>query len=234
MHTIWNKPARASLLAIWALALCGGAMAQDAIRVSQLAWNGLAPSDKKLIQQRYIVELAAPDTFATVVDNPGVDESTPATTIHADKGAAQASADYLDKAEKEGNYSRAKHRAAELAGRAAGAALDTPAKTQFRFNYTLQFADGSIKSYQQVRRDRFGHALGTCILVPEYTVSDEPLCNQTAAALRTAYFPRLQPQPSVSARAAADKGQVMCQLGTIVAASSSAEKCQAAQGRVVQ
>lgn len=244
----WRK----GLLAIVPLLLSTNVLAQQLIKVSQSAWLALTHAERALIQQKYIVDLAEQDTFGIIIDNQGVNESTPGTNVGANLGGAVANAAYVDNAIKGGNYSAKNQLASGILGAMLGSTLDSKPNAQYHYRYAVKLGSGNIKYFDETKSDPFRHPVGVCISVPNIALVEQQLCTQTAAVLRTTYLdtpaaakvldaPTAAPIPldrAAEPRSAPDLGasspQINCKLGTLAPVRTSAEKCELIKGSQVQ
>lgn len=240
------------LLAIVPVLLSPNLSAEQLIKVSQSAWLGLTPPERAVIQQKYVVDLADPSTFGIIIDNQGVNESTPGTNVGANLGGAVGNAAYIDNALRGGNYSATNQLAAGLLGAVIGSTLDSRPNAQYHFRYAVKLGSGDIKYFDETKRDAFRHPVGVCVSVPYIALVEQQLCMQTAAFLRTTYLQR----PTIQAvdvvpianpisiekpvtqgavpNAASASTHVNCKLGTLAPVRTSAEKCALINGSQVQ
>ena len=228
-----------------------GVCAQQLIKVSQAAWVSLTAVERATIQKQYVVELAEMDSFGTIIDNQGVNESTGGTTGGAALGSAVANAAYIDKAIKTGDYSAKNQLAIGILGAIAGSALDSKPNAQFRFRYAVRLANGNVQYFDEVKADPFRHPVGICVSVPRIALVEQHLCSQTAHSLRVAYLaasvpllaeiaqplalPTSQIAPQSGAPAANATAPILinCKLGTLAPVRTSAEKCELIKGSQV-
>lgn len=136
-------------------------IAQQVIRVSQSAWVGLAPFERGLVQQSYVVSLQEPTSFGIIIDNQGI-ESKAGTTAGAELGGAIGNAAYIDNALKSGNYSAKSQLASGILGAVLGSTLDRNPVSQFHFRYAVKLGSGDIQYFDQVKGDAFRHPVGVC------------------------------------------------------------------------
>ncbi len=246
------------LLALPICLFCPDALAQQQVLlISQTAWLDLIPPERAIIQQKYVVNLVEQDAFGVIIDNPGVDESSPGTTGGANLGAAVGNATYVDNANRTGNYSAKGQLAANLVGALLGSALDSKPHAQYHFRYAVRLGSGNIGYFDEVKGDPFRHPVGVCVSVPLLALIDQQVCSQTADFLRAAYIqtgglrPGSTPPPPPSATmvqqsaptvqssdtvsAAPEPSQLVnCKLGTNAPVRTSASKCTAINGRQVE
>lgn len=159
------------------------------IKVSQSAWVALTPFEREYIQRSHIVDLAELDSFGVIIDNQGVNESTPGTTGGANLGGAIGNAAYIDNAIKGGNYSAKNQLAAGILGAILGSSLDSRPNAQYHFRYAVKLGNGNIQYFDEVKGDAFRHPAGVCVSVPNIALIDQQLCSQTAIILRATYLP---------------------------------------------
>ena len=223
------------------------ALALQPIKVSQSAWAALAPNERALIQKKYIVDLAEPDSFGIIIDNQGVNESTSGTTGGANLGGAVANAAYIDNAIKTGNYSAKDQLAIGIVGALLGSTLDSKSVARYHYRYAVKLGNGDIKYFDETKGDPFRHPAGVCISVPNIALIEQQLCGQTAAALREKYLDVPAALISGVAPHAAKAGeevlapsrgslssQVNCKLENLAPVRTSAEKCELIKGSQVQ
>lgn len=244
----WSIP----YFAILFLLLSVEVSAQQVIKVSQSAWLALNSTERESIQKTHIVDLVEKDSFGTIIDNQGVNESTSGTSGGAVLGGAVANAAYIDNAIKGGNYSAKNQLAVGILGAVLGSALDSKPNARYHFRYAVRLESGDIKYFDEIKSDPFRHSVGICISVPNIALIEQQLCTQTAAVLRTTYLKMPATQVTeispVAAPIAFDKDaarattqevnsssvQVNCKLGTLAPVRTSAEKCALIKGSQVQ
>ncbi len=165
---------------------------QAALRVSSVAWHGLTTEEKAFIQSRYLVEAMGSESFGIIIDNQGVDRSTPGTTGGAALGGAIANAAYVDKAFSGNNdYSAKTHLAVMLLGGFLGSSLDSRSQAKYHYRYAVRLGNGSVAYHDQVSQDPFRHPVGVCVSIPAMTLLPEQhLCTQSAESLRQAHIPQ--------------------------------------------
>lgn len=238
-------------IAISTLLFTNQVSAQQLIKISQSAWVALTPSERELIQKKYVVDLADKDSFGIIIDNQGVNESTGGTTGGANLGGAIANAAYIDNALKGGNYSAKSQLAVGIVGMMLGSTLDRRPNAQYHYRYAVRLGSGNIKYIDETKSDPFRHPAGICVSVPNITLVDQQLCVQIAATLRKAYLdvpaaqiasvPAIAPisldrpaERSLAGDGAVFPIQINCKLGTLAAVRTSAEKCELIKGSQVQ
>jgi outer membrane lipoprotein SlyB len=244
----WRK----GLLAMVPLLLSTNVSAQQLIKVSQSAWLALTPTERALIQQKHIVDLAEQDAFGIIIDNQGVNESTPGTNVGANLGGAVGNAAYIDNAIRGGNYSAMNQLGVGILGAVLGSTLDSKPNAQYHYRYAVKLGSGNIKYFDETKSDPFRHPVGVCVSVPYIALVEQQLCMQTAAFLRTTYLqvPTTQaidvvpPANLISVEKPVTQGgvpdaasaptQVNCKLGTLAPVRTSAEKCALINGSQVQ
>lgn len=242
---------RAAVALLFSCQMLSIAYAQQPIlRVSSVAWHGLTSDEKIFIQSRYMVEALGAESFGVIIDNQGVDRSTPGTTSGANLGAAIGSAAYVDKAFSGNNdYSAKSHLATMLISGFLGSALDTKPQSQYQFRYAVKLGNGSITYQDQISQDPFRHPVGVCVSVPSMSLlREQHLCSQSVESLRQAHIPPGS-QLQVSAVPATPSNQpigqppvtqdepevlVSCKANNLAAVRTTAVKCNAIQGVIVQ
>ena len=219
-----------------------GALAEGPLKVSEGAWTGLTPEERSEIQAAQLVEVFSSDSFGTVIDTQGLDQSAPATSAGAALGSSFAEAAYIDRAFKpENSYSAKNQLAMGILGAVIGSTLDTPATQQFQFRYALRRSDGEVQYRDSVQSSPFRHPVGMCL----NTISLDPLpqsvCNDNTADLRRKHLRRnaaplpvaaTRPQSDLPAPHAQDSSvdQVTCKLGNLQPIQTSADKCRSVGG----
>lgn len=246
-----QKPWYIFYVAMLPLLLSTEVSAQQLIKVSQLAWLALTPTEREFIQKKHIVDLAEQDSFGIIIDNQGVNESTSGTSSGANLGGAIANAAYVDNAIKGGNYSAKNQLASGILGAMLGSTFDSKPNAQYHYRYAVKLGSGDIKYFDETKSDPFRHSVGVCVSVPNIALIEQQLCTQTAAVLRTTYLdmpatqvvvaPAATPttlDKAAEQRTAPDLGasspQVNCKLGTLAPVRTSAEKCKLIKGSQVQ
>lgn len=98
--------------------------------------------------------MAEQDTFGTIIDNQGVNESTSGTSGGAILGGAVANAAYIDNAIKGGNYSAKNQLAVGILGAVLGSTLDSKPNAQYHFRYAVRLGNGNIKYFDETKKNR--------------------------------------------------------------------------------
>lgn len=143
---------------------CVGANAQESIKILRQAWKDISIDERNTIQQKYSVDLRDGNAYGLIIDNQGVNESTPGTSGGAVLGGAVGNAMYIDRAFKPGgNYSATTQLAAGILGAVIGSSLDKPANAQFHFRYALKLSSGDIVYRDSIQLDSFRHPAGMCL-----------------------------------------------------------------------
>lgn len=176
---------------ILALLFCisHAASAQQLLKVPQPVWAALAQAERDVIQQRYLVELASPETFGVIIDNQGIDESTPGTSGGANLGQAVANAAYIDRSFRDGNYSAKGQLGAILLGGLIGSALDAGPVSRFHYRYAVRTGDGSVRYVDEIGSSPFRHPVGICVNLPVISIApDQQLCTQDLAGFRRSFL----------------------------------------------
>lgn len=154
------------------------------INVTASAIAALTADERQKVLLKPGVLVLTDEQYGTVIDAQGIDQSTPGTRGGAALGGAVASAGYLDKAFRGGNYSAVNQLAIGLLGAAAGSSLDTPTTSRFQFRYAVKLGDGDIKYFDETKSTAFRHSIGVCVLVPAMELISTRICNQTADSIR--------------------------------------------------
>lgn len=234
----------------------GNVCAQSVFKVVEPVWGGLSQSEKDIIQKSYLVEVAPLNSFGTIIDNQGVNESTPGTNGGAVLGSAVANAAYIDTAIRGRDYSAKTQLGAIILGGILGSALDSKGTSRFHQRYAVRLGDGNIQYFDQVGSDPFRHPVGVCVTVPNVSIaSDQQLCSQSVAHLRARFLgqpPMAPPTQAIAATtvvsptngttpvaptapAATDSTDVVnCKLNSLAPVRTTAEKCNLINGRIVQ
>ena len=241
------------LLLVLIMCASGSAAAQQLLKVAQPVWAGLAQHERDAVQQRYLIEVASPESFGIIVDNQGVDESTPGSNAGSNLGMAVGNAAYIDKAFRDGSYSAKGQLGAMLLGGLVGAALDRPQVSRFHYRYTVRMGDGNIQYIDEVSQDPFRHPVGVCVNLPVITIAgDQQLCAQNLAWFRSTYLgtpvdnvARIAPVGNVvlsrsidtevvSASSGSPADLVNCKLNSLAPVRTTVEKCKLINGSIVQ
>ena len=154
------------------------------INVTASAVAALTADERQKLLLKSGVQVLTDDQYGTVIDAQGIDQSTPGTSGGAALGGAVASAGYIDRAFRGGNYSAVNQLAIGLLGAAVGSSLDTPATSRFQFRYAVKLGDGDIKYFDETKSTAFRHSIGVCVLVPAMELVSTKICNQTADSIR--------------------------------------------------
>lgn len=237
------------VLLLTALLICPAAFAQASLKVSAAAWQGLSAEEKASVQQKYVVEVMAPESFGTILDNQGVDRSTPGSNAGTAVGAAIGSAAYVDRAINHGNYSGKTHVAAMLLGMLVGSTLDRPAQSSYQFRYAIRLGNGNVIYQDTYSSTPFRHAVGVCVFTPAVDLAPEQhLCTQTTESFKNSLgifnVPTAlnapagdgssAPETPPTARAGETASEtVSCKLGTQAPVKTSPEKCKLINGAII-
>lgn len=250
-------------LCFWtALAACAFpvlAIAQSTLKVSAAAWNGLGADERAHLQSRFVVEALDSASFGVIIDNQGVDRSTPGSTAGANIGGALAGASYIDRSFGRNNYSARGHLGAVILGGLLGSTLDSNAQAHYQFRYAVRLHNGNVVYQDAHSAEPFRHPVGVCVLMPAVTLLPEQhLCAQTTDSLRAAHAlarpafvapapapmpaPALAPAATAAAPAASADGavatiapppsSVTCRINNLPPVRTSLEKCQLVQGSI--
>jgi hypothetical protein len=211
-------------------------------------WQSLSAAERASIQKRHVVDVRDAAAYGLVIDNQGVDVSTPGTTGGAVLGSAVANAAYVDRAfNPSNNYSAKTHLAATILGAVIGSSLDKPGVQQYHFRYALKLHDGEISYRESVQGSPFRHPAGMCLELLTLSPVPQVLCTQTVADVRKTYLvnPADAEAPAVTPVAALGTARVPqepsvappvgdkvdCKLGNLAPVSLTPEKCNAIGGK---
>ena len=234
----------------------GNVSAQSVFKVAEPVWSGLSQPEKDIIQKSYLVEVAPLNSFGTIIDNQGVNESTPGTNSGAALGSAVANAAYVDTALRGGDYSAKTQLGALIVGGLLGSSLDSKGSSRHHQRYAVRLGDGNIQYFDQVSSDPFRHPVGVCVTVPNVSIAaDQQLCSQSVAHLRARFLeqstmepptkaiavttvvsPKSSETPALpNAPAATESTELVnCKLNSLAPVRTSVEKCNLINGRTVQ
>jgi outer membrane lipoprotein SlyB len=225
--------------------------AQSLLDVATEAWHDLSPAEKAEIQTNYIIRTIPTNSYGLIVDVQGVDQSTPGSTGGSALGGAVASASYIDKSFNSGDYSAKGHLGAMLLGGLIGAALDSKPQTKYLFRYTVKDNGGNFAYFDVASSEPFRHSIGSCVLIPGVSMAPrQSLCTETADTLRMKYLkntikPAVQVKTSTvtvegqpliavsTSTSTASSGLVMCRVKTLAPMRTTAQKCNAVNGEVL-
>lgn len=136
------------------------ALAQTQIVVSLSAWHSLDQAEREIIQSKHIVQAIPVDGFGVILDNQGIDRSTPGSAAGSDIGQAVGSATYIDRALSGGNYSARDHLGAMVIGALIGSAFNKQRNETYQFRYAVRLGNGNIGYYDVVSESAFRHPVG--------------------------------------------------------------------------
>jgi hypothetical protein len=229
--------------------------ADELLRISRASWNGLSGQEQAAIQSTHVVEIRESSSYGIIVDNQGINESTPGTSSGAALGSAVAQATYIDRAFKPGNnYSAKNQLGVAILGAMLGSALDKPAVQQYHFRYAVKTPSGEIQFLDSVQGSAFRLPAGLCVSVPDLTQISQGVCDWSAADLRRQFLPMAvvpeptrtsvvapeaapstsaSPSPSSAPVAAPPPTSVICKLGNLPPINTSAEKCKSIGGEIL-
>lgn len=156
--------------------------------ITKSIWDKLSEAEKISITADYDINILSPDSFGIITDVQGADQSTPGTNAGAALGGAVASAAYLDRGLRGGNYSAGGALAIGLLGAALGSTMDSGPSSKFQFRYTVKLDDGEIQYFDEIKSTSFRHSVGVCVLVPSLTLISQKICNQTIESIREKYL----------------------------------------------
>lgn len=238
------------LAAALTLVACGHVYGQDTVKVLRPVWESLSAAERASIQKRHVVDVRESSAFGLVIDNQGVDVSTPGTTGGAALGSAVANATYVDRAfSPSNNYSAKTHLAATILGAVIGSSLDKPGVQQYHFRYALKLHDGEISYRESVQGGPFRHPVGMCLELLTLSPVPQVLCTQTVADVRKTYLmsPADSAAPTVTPVAPLETARVPqepavappvgdkidCKLGNLAPVSTTPDKCNAIGGKTL-
>lgn len=228
-----------------------GVFAQNSIKVSTNAWQGLSSEDKNEIQKKYLVETIDSEYFGVIIDNQGIDKSTPGTKGGSVLGEAVANAAYIDNALDGGDYSAKNHLGVLLVGALVGGMFDSKPQSHYKFRYAIRLGNGSIIYKDIFSTEPFRHPVGVCVRIPEVSVvAEQHLCTQTSASLRDLYIQKennsidfkknVEFEKNISSKKAKEdlsvvesKKSVYCKINTLAPVNTSLEKCNLINGVVI-
>jgi hypothetical protein len=217
------------------------AHAEEILKVSRAAWNGLSDSERARIQASHVVDIRELNSYGSIVDTQGVNESTPGSAAGTALGSSIAEAAYIDHALKQGNnYSAKNQLAASILGAVIGSSFNTPGVQQFHFRYAIKIEGGDIQMVDSVQSSPFRHPVGLCVSIPEIQQLPQSVCSQTAADLRRLYLGAIsataptqaqvsEPQSPLNVESS-PTAPVQCRLGNLAPVSTSVEKCKSIGG----
>lgn len=236
--------------------LSSNAQAMAMLGVSESAWSVLEPQERAEIQRTYLIEIFRNDSFGLLIDNQGVDRSTPGSVGGTVLGSAIADAAYIDRAFSGGSYSAKTHLGVALLGGLIGSALNKPAQQRYQFRYTIRLQNGNIINRDVYSTEPFRHTAGLCIILPDITVApSQELCTLTPETLRSRYLAQTavqheklmpsyhaangvkqpvgleNPQPDVTQRS--DESTVSCKLGSLAPVQTTLKKCNSINGKII-
>ena len=153
------------------------------LSVPQHIWEGLVPDHRRLLGERYIVNVLDGKNYGQIIDAQILNESTAGSNAGSRLGERVASAAYVDNAFSGGprnwNYSASGHLAAQLLGAAVGSAANQQAVARFRTRYTIKTGSGSVEYVEEIRSDALRHTVGLCVTTRPIKPIDFDTCNQT-------------------------------------------------------
>lgn len=165
------------------------AISKNVAMITRSSWNELNPQERSSVEQTHEVRIVEIDQYGVIIDVQGADQSTPGTNAGAAVGGAVASAAYIDKAWRGGNYSATGNLAMGLLGAALGSSMDSRPTSQFQFRYTIKLGDGEFKYFDEVKTTQFRHSVGVCVVLPSITLVSQQVCNQTPDTVRKRFLP---------------------------------------------
>lgn len=253
LHTLDRFAYMSRVWFVLALGLHSFAYGQTQLTLLESAWSGLSADERMAIQREHLVSPIPASQVGVVIDNQGIDNSTPGSSGGSALGGAVASAAYVDNAFRPNhNYSAKGHLAAVLLGGILGSALNSAPTSEFHFRYAIRGASGEIRYFDSVSQSPFRHPIGVCVLLPSITLSpDQGLCTQTPNSLREKYLKghvkvtTSQAPASLPVSIRAEDGKsvvdtqisgakVLCKLAELPPVQTSEEKCKLINGEVIK
>lgn len=241
---------------IWffiALGFTSFAHSQTQISVLENAWVDLSLEERTAIQRDHLVSPLQSSLVGVVIDNQGIDNSTPGSNGGSALGGAVASATYIDNAFRpDHNYSAKGHLAAIILGNVLGSALNRAPNSEYHFRYAIKNASGDISYHDSISQSPFRHPVGVCVLLPQVALPpNQDLCFQTADSLRTKYLKQrvraapmqiqqALPEPKFAENSPAtispqlvDK-RVLCKVAELPPVQTSENKCELINGEIIR
>ena len=226
--------------------------AQQLLQVAAPAWINLTADEKIEIQKQFVIESMPATSFGIIVDNQGVDRSTPSSNAGSALGEAVGNAAYVDKALNSGNYSAKTHLGAMLLGGIIGSALNSNQQNLYQFRYTIKDGDGNITQQDSYSADPFRHPLGICVILPSVIIAgNQKLCTQTSDSLRKEYLKNIKKQntentttlqtsqqiieqpPYKNTEPIPIGGKISCKVGALAPIKTYREKCEIINGVII-
>jgi len=243
-----HKAIHSAALLLCCFLPCGALGQQTILKVSSTAWNGLTAAERAIVQSRYLVEATGAESFGTIIDNQGVNQSVPGSSGGAALGEVVASATYVDKAfSGNNNYSAKTHLAAILLGGLLGSTLDTRPQAKYHYRYAIRLGNGNIAYQDQISQDPFRQPVGVCVSIPEVILlPDQHLCTQSAESLRQAHISQGSSIQPVTASSPSNTAVndfpshgppdvlVNCKASNLAVVRTTVFKCNAIQGVIIQ
>lgn len=214
------------------------AYAMPTLPVPEEAWTSLSPAEKSIIQEQYLIESVPANSYGLLIDNQGVDRSTPGSNAGTALGSAAAQTAYLDRAINHGNYSAKTQLGVAIIGALVGASFDQPGQLRYQIRYAVKLADGTINYHDIVSAEPFRHPAGACVMIPSIDLAgNQNLCTITAESLRQKYISRDESTPKSTdtslTRPKSATEMITCKIGTQSPVSTSLEKCNLINGKVL-
>jgi hypothetical protein len=157
--------------------------AADMLNVPQHIYDGLTADQRKVLGDRYTVNVLEGKSYGLIIDSQGLNESTRGTTAGSQLGSRVASAAYVDNAfagsPRNWNYSASGHLAAQLAGAVIGSMADKPGEARYRTRYTIKTGVGGVEYVEENRSDALRHFVGICVTTRPIKPIEFDTCNQT-------------------------------------------------------
>jgi hypothetical protein len=201
-------------------------------------WHSLSQEEKSQVQKTYFVEAIPNNSFGILIDNQGIDRSTPASNTGTALGSAVAQTAYIDRAINHGNYSAKTQLGVALLGALVGSSFDQPGQQKYEYRYAVKMADGAIAYHHVTSSNSFRHPAGTCVMLPSIELApNQSLCTVTEEVLRSKYLKQAaianydteKPTEGVLDT----KGQITCKIGALAPIITTPAKCDQIKGRVI-
>lgn len=196
------------------------------------------------------MQVIPPEEFGVIIDNQGVDESTPGTTGGAVLGSALAQTTYIDRAFKGGSYSATNQLGLAILGAVVGSSLDSKSVQQYHFRYAVRLSSGEVKYADHIQGTAFRHPNGICVAYPNIAPTDEGLCSHTPVTFRAKYLQEVALRPTINGLSnianeqpmpskglyvgSSDSTQVICKIGAQSPVTTTEKQCNLIGGSVIQ
>jgi hypothetical protein len=228
--------------------------AQNRIKITEPNWNQLFDNERKILANKFVVEVVSGGSVGVILDAQMLDASSPGNNAGSQLGAAYGSAAYIDHAfKKPGNYSAVNDLNATLAGALIGGALaDSKPQSKFITRYTIRTLDGGVRYFEEVKETAFRQSVGLCVSTTDMSPVNQGLCSQTTEQIRSMYLVKEQPtghdpiednkyrnegggtmNPPLKKTDSRKGNKVRCKFGTSMPVLIDRETCINAQGEIL-